>query len=408
MHGTSIVKKINALRHDAFIHRINMIVIVLLIVSVLAGALAKTQVVYAVTLDGVTVGVAQSKREANIAVAAAENDISKALGHEYSFGDSVKVSAIVSTAAAQTDDIGRALARSVPGISEAYILKVDGVSVGAASSAAELERILDGIKARHETENAEYVGFVQKVSVESGFASDSLTRDIDTIAHMLDPMNAASKVRLTVRCAGLMTVSESVPYLTEYVYDDDMYENDYRIVTEGAYGAREATYSYVSENGAVIDSVLVSEVVVAKPITAVVALGTKAGISTESYGSYLWPARGNVTSLFGYRTTTVGSSNHKGIDICGKLDQMIHAADGGVVIFAGWAEGYGNFVKIQHDNGDVTCYGHLNSISVEEGQRVARSQAIGLMGRTGTASAIHLHFEIRVDGTPVNPMNYLP
>ncbi|MBR3211689.1 MAG: M23 family metallopeptidase [Firmicutes bacterium] len=115
-----------------------------------------------------------------------------------------------------------------------------------------------------------------------------------------------------------------------------------------------------------------------------------------------------ITSYFGYRDTDVGSSDHKGLDIAGSSGQDIYAADGGEVIYADWLEGYGYLVKILHDNGDVTYYGHCSELLVYEGEKVGRGELIAYMGCTGVASGDHLHFEIRRDDTPIDPLEELP
>jgi murein DD-endopeptidase MepM/ murein hydrolase activator NlpD len=122
---------------------------------------------------------------------------------------------------------------------------------------------------------------------------------------------------------------------------------------------------------------------------------------------FIWPTEGVITSKFGPRTG-FGSSNHQGIDIGGAYGESITAADGGLVIKADWYYGYGLLVQIQHDNGDVTYYGHCSELLVREGDRVYQGQVIAHMGETGQASGVHLHFEIRQNDTPVNPLNILP
>ena len=115
------------------------------------------------------------------------------------------------------------------------------------------------------------------------------------------------------------------------------------------------------------------------------------------------PSRGTISSRFGQRW----SSTHTGVDIAVSRGTPIKAADGGLVTFAGWNGGYGNLIIIDHENGFVTYYAHCNSISVKKGQRVARGETIGTVGSTGNATGPHLHFEVRKNGVPVNPLNYL-
>ncbi|MCS6783166.1 MAG: peptidoglycan DD-metalloendopeptidase family protein [Gloeomargarita sp. SKYBB_i_bin120] len=124
------------------------------------------------------------------------------------------------------------------------------------------------------------------------------------------------------------------------------------------------------------------------------------------FRGYIWPARGVLTSGFGPRWGRM----HQGIDIAGPVGTPIVAAASGTVIFAGWnAGGYGNLVKIWHDNGSVTYYAHNHRILVRENQRVEQGQLIAEMGSTGFSTGPHLHFEIRKrDRGPVNPLAFLP
>ena len=130
--------------------------------------------------------------------------------------------------------------------------------------------------------------------------------------------------------------------------------------------------------------------------------------SAQSAASYIWPAQGELTSRFGYRTGSVGSSNHKGIDIGGSHGQPIFAADDGEVIVSGWSNSYGYVVQIRHANGHITLYCHCSSLIAGVGDTVLQGQEIARMGATGLASGTHLHFEIIIDGVNVDPLLYLP
>lgn len=125
-------------------------------------------------------------------------------------------------------------------------------------------------------------------------------------------------------------------------------------------------------------------------------------------GSFIWPADGPVTSWYGYRNASVGSSNHKGIDIGGSRGSSIYAVSSGEVIYSGSDGRFGNVVRIMHDSGFVTLYAHCSSLNVSKGDKVVQGQVIGGMGMTGTASGVHLHFELIIDGENVNPIRYLP
>ncbi|MDJ1185102.1 murein hydrolase activator EnvC family protein [Roseofilum casamattae] len=126
-------------------------------------------------------------------------------------------------------------------------------------------------------------------------------------------------------------------------------------------------------------------------------------------GKMLTPSYGNLSSSFGWRTHPVFGYErfHGGMDFAADYGAPIYAAHDGVVIFAGWYGGYGNTVILDRGNGITTLYGHASRLDVEEGQLVKQGDAIAETGSTGLSTGPHLHFEVRQDGTPVDPMDYL-
>ncbi len=122
-------------------------------------------------------------------------------------------------------------------------------------------------------------------------------------------------------------------------------------------------------------------------------------------GRLIWPVNGPITSPFCERRAW--EACHPGIDIGVPTGTPIHAADSGRVTIAGWVSGYGNYTCIQHTATLSTCYGHQEKILVSVGQGVSQGQVIGISDCTGLCFGPHLHFEVRVNGTPVNPLSYL-
>jgi len=122
----------------------------------------------------------------------------------------------------------------------------------------------------------------------------------------------------------------------------------------------------------------------------------------------LWPTAGSVSSPYGYRTHPVFGDTrlHTGIDISAPYGQSVKAAQAGTVVFAGTDEGYGSYIVIDHGQGFATLYAHLSSIGVSVGRSVARGAGIGAVGCSGYCTGPHLHFETRVNGDPVDPMQY--
>ena len=140
-------------------------------------------------------------------------------------------------------------------------------------------------------------------------------------------------------------------------------------------------------------------------------LAAQQGNTTVTYGGYIWPVTTSkrVTSPFGKRNTGIkgASTYHEAIDIANSYGTPIYASDGGTVTYSGWRGGYGYLVIIDHGNGYQTYYGHNSSLVVSVGEHVYKGQQIARMGSTGVSSGNHCHFGILINGTFVNPLNYL-
>lgn len=137
--------------------------------------------------------------------------------------------------------------------------------------------------------------------------------------------------------------------------------------------------------------------------------GASAGQVVHGSGVFIWPTSGPITSPFGYRIHPIFGTQiyHSGIDIGVDTGTPIMAADSGVVVEADWLGGYGYAVVIDHGNGLSTLYGHNSELAVSPGQSVQQGQVIAYAGSTGYSTGPHCHFEVRVNGSPVDPMGYL-
>ena len=149
---------------------------------------------------------------------------------------------------------------------------------------------------------------------------------------------------------------------------------------------------------------------------AAAAANTSSGGSTapapgsSSVSGFQWPVNGSVTSGFGYRVHPIYGTRrlHQGIDVSGGSGTPIAAAKGGTVLSAGWRGGYGNAVVLSHGDGVTTLYAHQSSMNVSSGDQVSRGDIIGWVGSTGASTGPHLHFEVRINGSAVDPRPYLP
>ncbi|MGJ5630495.1 murein hydrolase activator EnvC family protein [Nostoc sp. CALU 1950] len=136
---------------------------------------------------------------------------------------------------------------------------------------------------------------------------------------------------------------------------------------------------------------------------------SRTSVIIRGTGVMAYPSNASTSSPFGWRMHPVLGYRrfHAGLDFAASYGSTIRAADSGTVIFAGWYGGYGRAVIIDHGNGITTLYGHSSELYVADGQAVERGQAIAAVGSTGLSTGPHLHFEVRRNGTPVDPTNYL-
>lgn len=128
------------------------------------------------------------------------------------------------------------------------------------------------------------------------------------------------------------------------------------------------------------------------------------------YTPNLWPVRGTITSHYGNRADPFSGDAelHLGVDISALYNAQIHAPADGIILYSERKAAYGNLLIVDHGNGLTTRYGHLSRSLVKAGQKVKRSDIIGLVGTTGRTTAPHLHYEVRMNDRPVNPRRYLP
>ena len=195
--------------------------------------------------------------------------------------------------------------------------------------------------------------------------------------------------------------NESIPFSTTYVTDSSLWTWQSVVRTKGVAGSREVVARVVSVNGKEESREIISSAVVSNPSVQVVARGTKSAPSSST-GSYIWPTTGSITSPFGPRW----GGYHYGVDIGAPSGTPIKAADSGIVSFSGWNGGYGYMVKIEHGGGASTLYAHASKLLVSQNQQVNKGDTIALVGNTGNSYGAHLHFEIRINDKPVNPLNY--
>lgn len=209
---------------------------------------------------------------------------------------------------------------------------------------------------------------------------------------------------LTIMTVEQSTYEEAYYAEVEYIDVDTWYTTQTEVVQEAAAGYHQVTALITEKNGTEESREIINEVVLQEPVPKIIKRGT------QTPPTYIKPiSGGRLSSNFGGRKapTKGASTNHKGVDWATPTGTAVMASSGGTVTVAGWQSGYGYVVYINHPDGKQTRYGHLSKVLVSTGQKVKQGQKIALSGNTGRSTGPHLHFEIRVNGQAVNPLNYI-
>ncbi len=209
---------------------------------------------------------------------------------------------------------------------------------------------------------------------------------------------------VTVTTLRRVEYDEDIDYTTEVIETEDLYRGKTVIAQKGEDGERHVTADIVKVNGLEVRRDIVEESITKEPVTQIKKVGTKEPPKGYGTGSFIRPCSGTISSYFGTRR----SGYHKGIDIANSYGTPIRAADNGRVTYAGWDNtGFGRLVKLDHQNGYISYYGHNSRIIVKVGQAVNKGEVIAYMGSTGNSTGNHCHFELYYNGKLLNPYSYI-
>lgn len=226
---------------------------------------------------------------------------------------------------------------------------------------------------------------------------------------------------LSITTTEQATFKELIPAEIEYVEFSDLYKDETKVYQEGYDGVKEITVDVHKINGVEVGRDLITETVLKEPKTKVIAFGTKekpkpttsegnrkpsSSVSSSNSGMFMHPLNGagTLTSNYGSRW----GSFHRGLDIAAPAGTPIYAAASGTVTYSGYNQGgFGKLIIIDHNNGYQTYYAHCSSLYVQVGQKVSKGQNIAGVGSTGNSTGNHVHFELRSNGNPINPYNYV-
>lgn len=412
-----------------------------------------------VSVNGVDMGIIQSKTLVETAVERVEDRASRILGYDYTLEQEITYQPRLTLREDQATaaHVETYLFNQIGEVMQTSMLTVNGQALGAIDDADALSALLDSIMAPYVNENTFSAVFMESVLVNRQYSPTADLRELseleailtsnslEQVDYIVQPGDTFSGIaynlgipmkELMVLNPGIdvdwlhigdvLTVSQAVPFLSvrtidnrtyegpvefevEKIPNDSMYQGDSKIVIPGVEGSAiyNANITYI--NGQEQDRVINSMEVLTEPVTQVVEVGTKERPKTMATGHFQWPLRGTLTSGYGTRYIFGSYSFHEGIDIAAPYGTTISAADGGKVIHASNdGTGYGLYVVIDHENGLKSYYCHCSRLLVKVGDRVYKGQSIAKVGSTGNSTGAHCHFTVKKNDVIVSPWNYLP
>jgi murein DD-endopeptidase MepM/ murein hydrolase activator NlpD len=277
--------------------------------------------------------------------------------------------------------------------------------IGTVANNAEADKLFGLLKdywlGGEDTSRYSEVGFVGDVSLGEAKTTRKNLESADEIFARLERTSFSAIGLRTVETVNYEEEYEETPIYTE---DDKRYEDYELVITPGATGRRKVTAEYVRVNGGPAEKNPVAYEVISPAEAAYVIKGTRKLPDPLGSGKFAHPAKGgSLSSPFGPRWGRM----HQGIDIDINYAPVYAAGDGKVVYTGSKGDGYGVMVRIDHGEGFETLYAHLSKSVVNIGDEVFKGQRIAISGNTGRSTGAHLHFEVRVDGVPRNPLLYL-
>lgn len=313
-----------------------------------------------------------------------------------------KMTLTVSNRLSNAYALASAIIENTGDIAEAAALSVNGEQLACGKS-DELNAALEASRVRFETEGAENTSsFTDEIRVESGYFLKSEILSAEELRAVTDTLN--------VKTVSVISTDVEIPYTTKTVKTGTELIGYSCVTQSGEVGITRKTESVESINGEVTARTELSSEKVKNPVQRVVLVGTAKTLATSAERSaarsegFICPlTRGSfvITSYWG------DGRGHKGMDLAADSGTPIYAVADGTVTASGFQSAYGYYVDVDHGNGIKTRYAHASVLKVSTGVQVKQGDLLALVGRTGNSTGNHLHFEVIVNGTRVNPASYI-
>lgn len=436
--------------------KIIIVFILVLIISIIG--MAFTRSTFAVCIDGETICIVEDKEDVEQVIQDIKIEMENTLNKKIIIDQEITIEKAEDSKAEKVDNLDELKGKIQEAIKvsiEAYAINVNGKDIAFLNNEKHAVEILNSLKEKYKLieENMDYkeISFVEDVNImkkptsiydikdkeevieyilmgseeiktyivkEGDTVWDIMTEHNLTEEEMkevnpdvdLEKINIGQEIivmavepLINVKTIESIAYEESIPFEIQHEGSDKLYTGESKVKNKGIEGKKKVYAEIERVNGIQQKKEIVKEEVLEEAKTELIIRGTKERPKTMATGKLITPARGRFTSGFGSRW----GRQHQGIDLAMPVGTPVKAADGGRVSFSGTQGAYGKLIIINHENGYETRYAHNSSLKVKSGQRVYKGQVICKSGNTGRSTGPHLHFEVRKNGTPVNPRKYI-
>lgn len=408
-----LIEKINNIVNSKFVQnilsfvmnrktavKVSSIALVGLITVIIAAATTGITFGFDVKCSGKVVGTVESRSVCNDAVDIAVENVCSENADSAVRAPKLSLTLTVANKFDDAAKVADALIENSNDIVSGSVLIVNGNTV-ACVQASGLDKLLGARLMAYDIEGAENTAqFVDNVRFETGYYLREDLTDIKDLEAIVE--------NLAVKTVSKYNTDVKIPYSTTNVKTDTKPMGYYAVTTKGVEGIKRKSLVVESVNGEEVSRTETAAEVIKEPVTRVVTIGTAAvsnsGKKGNSSSGLICPiAKGKFTVSAYYGD----GRNHKALDLAANKGTAIFAAASGTVTYAGYDGDYGYSVVIDHGNGMKTRYAHASYLCVNKGEVVSQGDMIAAVGRTGYATGNHLHFEVIINGTRVNPAPYI-
>lgn len=404
-----------------------------------------------VYVDGAKIGTISSKSDFNALVSEINDEIMPYGETEFSSSNDVSFSPrlILKGDLTEPAEVKERLKSTSADMIPAYAIVVDGIPVLALASEDMAQNVLEDFKNNFKDGKESDISFLNDVKISHRFVPKTFLKTTESAQSMLlngkhihytankdDTLQSVAQKNnvsvetimlsntiedyenlegltldiyngepiIDVKAVSHVSEIESVAFETVKNEDSSKYVGTVEIKNEGTEGKKQIEAIVTTVNGVETERDVISETVLSNPENRVEIIGTKEKPSPFGTGDFAMPTSGQLSSRFGSRW----GRQHKGIDLSANEGTPIYAADNGVVIYSEYNNGgFGYLIQIDHQNGYITYYAHCSKLVACEGDTVAKGDLIGYVGNTGNSTGAHLHFEVRKNGEPCDPMEFI-